>query len=197
MLWRAGLPCVGLRSSPIMNTPDLSDAPNGPFGSAARSNAGQACSPQQACMPNQTCMPQQPCMPNQTCSLHAGRSQQIPRRSRKITAISNCAYRYKFFVLQKTPTNHTGSRIWPRLMTDGSVPKQKPRKKSKLYNSAAGQVFKGDERRQFSRMPVHPLFFRNVCNWHTPCQFVQCLCAWPQDVANRSRWQRAISRPNM
>ncbi len=178
-LWRAGLPCVGLRSSPIMNTPHLSDAPSGPFGSAARSNAGQACSPQQA------------------CSQHLGNSPPFLSGSRKITAIANCAYGYKFFVLQKTPINHTGSGICPRLMTDGSVPKQKPRKKSKLYNSAAGQVFKGGERRRFSRMPVHPLFFRNECNWHTPCQFVLCLCAWPQDVANRSRWQRAISRPNM
>ncbi|MBN2975973.1 hypothetical protein, partial [Pseudomonas lactucae] len=58
---------------------------------------------------------------------------------------NQCISGYKFFVLQKSRINPTVAGICPRLMTDGSVPKQKPRKKTKLFNSASGQVLRQGE----------------------------------------------------
>ena len=51
---------------------------------------------------------------------------------------------YKIF-----PETLQAMRICPRLMTDGSVPKQKPRKKSKLSKPAAGQVLGKGEHARF------------------------------------------------
>lgn len=72
--------------------------------------------------------------------LHTHRAEPLNQRR-----LANLPIVTSFFVLQNSHINRTASWIWPRLMTDGSVPKQKPRKKSKLSNSAVGPVFKGGE----------------------------------------------------
>ena len=48
LLWRAGLPCVGVRSGPDNYDRVLNEKLDRLTGAASQPNAGQACSPQEA-----------------------------------------------------------------------------------------------------------------------------------------------------